>query len=106
MNTHSNIFVARWFASFFARLLGLAFVAASCGGTYTNEDIEYQAVVPARGHLVPRVAAQRVAGSAEYYQLTVTMAEVYGGVLDPVADVLERVRRHPATSRTAAGRIW
>ncbi len=81
-------------------------VLTACGGNYSNEDIEFQSAVPAREQLEPIVAAQRTAASAEYYRLTSVVAETYGGIVVGVAKILNRVRRHPATTRKLGERTW
>lgn len=77
-----------------------------CGGTYSNEDIEFQTAAPEPESLQPQVGAQLVAGSAEYYRLTYGVVASYRSILSFVVTILDEVRRVPATTRTPGQRIW
>jgi hypothetical protein len=87
-------------------LLLAAYSMNACGGTYSNEDIEFQTSVPSGDDLRPNIAAQLVGGSAESYKLTYGVVQNYRQILGLVGSLLDHVRRYPATTRTLDSRIW
>ena len=78
----------------------------ACGGTYSNDDIEFQTSVPSGDDLRPNIAAQLLGGSAETYKLTYGVVQTYRQILGVVGGILDHVRRYPATKRTPNSRIW
>jgi hypothetical protein len=90
-----------------SRLLPALLVVAACGGNYSNEDLEFQAALPARGALEVRPpAALVIADSAEYYRLTRDVIAQLNAIVVTVVSWVDVVRGMPATSRTSGGRVW
>jgi hypothetical protein len=86
-------------------LLAVALVA--CGGNYSNEDLEFQAALPARSNLEVHPPSNLVvADAAEYYKLTRDVIVQLDAIVATVVAWVDVVRGTPASSRSEGQRIW
>jgi hypothetical protein len=81
-------------------------VSGGCGGSYSNEDVDFQNALPARQELAPQLSAVVVADSAEYYVVTRQVVGLFSEMLDFMLGVVEEVRAFPPSRRDGDTRMW
>jgi hypothetical protein len=90
------------------KLLALVLLAASCGGNYSNEDLDFQDALPERQDLAVKLPAQAIelADTAEYYRTTRNVVTVMTGISTAFLDLIDAVRAQVPSQREAGHRVW
>ncbi|ATB38659.1 hypothetical protein CYFUS_004094 [Cystobacter fuscus] len=104
------------------RLLFLGCLATACGGSISNDDLQFLNALPTREDLSAKLpgaagfqgkgsSSQRVDSLAlgehsQLYDITRQAADRFNGGLDGVLSVLEETRMSPPTTRAPELRIW
>jgi hypothetical protein len=96
-------------------------ILAACGGTFSNEDLEYLNALPTRDALASKLPdrgsssndglAQRqdrlaVGDTSQLYADTRKASTEYNNALDSLLSLLENIRTVPPTTREPDRRIW
>ncbi len=99
----------------------LVVLAAGCGGSWSNKDLEFVNALPLREDLqaqLPQAAAGGLTGvgtrrdglglgeASQSYKDTQGASKSFNSILDKLLTVIEQVRSFPPTSRTIDTRTW
>lgn len=88
--------------------LSLIVLCASCGGNYSNEDLDFQDALPEQEDIAVKLPAQAVelADAAEYYKTTRDVVKVMTGISKAFVDLIDAVRAQVPSERAAGHRVW
>jgi hypothetical protein len=88
--------------------LCLILLGASCGGNYSNEDLDFQDALPEQEDIAVKLPAQavEVADGAEYYRTTRDVVKVMTGISQAFLDLIDSVRAQVPSERATGHRVW
>jgi hypothetical protein len=86
----------------------LAVVVSSCGGNYSNEDIDFQLALPVQEDIAVRLPAHTVdvPDPSEYYKITRDVVKAFNGIATAFLSFIDTVRAFPPTERQPGHRVW
>jgi hypothetical protein len=92
-------------------LLIVALVGGSIAGcgNYSNEDLEFMAVLPEKADLeavIPLRSAIVVGDTAELYRLSRSVTLIFNGIVDSFLRLVDEIRANPPTERAPGTRTW
>jgi hypothetical protein len=92
-------------------ILCFAVIAAGCGGTWSDSDIEFLRPLPTSKDLSPTPPAanstqQQGLGPSTVYTNIVTMTSNIDAFIEWITGAIDTIRTFPPTSRSADGRVW